>query len=452
MIANFTPSLLRLSQLIIVCGLLLLSACSYIDKLSDQQLEQEISTEQRELLQLESAKPKIDKSLQQQSTSLDIESPAPHSPIYCSKSGEYPDQLPSVALSFYEASVRDVFAEMSLLIDFPIVIDEFVEGVVTIETNNIRLDKALDLISATSNLSYRFFNEYILVGVNSVDTPSWASLSITCRFWPQYVSAELLFNSLGDIEKEFVFYPKGSDYLSISAPPGIQRKIQESLFVFDHSPGQVLLELSIVEITATDINRLGIRWHENNGSLAQGIIGDEPDLIKQLQLLARSGQTRIKAMPSLLSGHGKKAKFSTMQQANQWQVKEQDQSETNRTQSFKKEEREILEYGVQMEIVPYIIDSDTVTLNIIDATVSDLVVGGDGYLQLIKHRVSNQVTVDNGEFILLGGMMQQSNITHTEGIPKLKNIPLLGRLFGQKKQRNSDYEIWIMIRPSILKK
>jgi type II secretory pathway component GspD/PulD (secretin) len=452
MIANFTPSLLRLSQLIIVCGLLLLSACSYIDKLSDQQLEQEISTEQRELLQLESAKPKIDKSLQQQSTSLDIESPTPHSPIYCSKSGEYPDQLPSVALSFYEASVRDVFAEMSLLIDFPIVIDEFVEGVVTIETNNIRLDKALDLISATSNLSYRFFNEYILVGVNSVDTPSWASLSITCRFWPQYVSAELLFNSLGDIEKEFVFYPKGSDYLSISAPPGIQRKIQESLFVFDHSPGQVLLELSIVEITATDINRLGIRWHENNGSLARGIIGDEPDLIKQLQLLARSGQTRIKAMPSLLSGHGKKAKFSTMQQANQWQVKEQDQSETNRTQSSKKEEREILEYGVQMEIVPYIIDSDTVTLNIIDATVSDLVVGGDGYLQLIKHRVSNQVTVDNGEFILLGGMMQQSNITHTEGIPKLKNIPLLGRLFGQKKQRNSDYEIWIMIRPSILKK
>ena len=452
MIANFTPSLLRLSQLIIVCGLLLLSACSYIDKLSDQQLEQEISTEQRELLQLESAKPKIDKSLQQQSTSLDIESPAPHSPIYCSKSGEYPDQLPSVALSFYEASVRDVFAEMSLLIDFPIVIDEFVEGVVTIETNNIRLDKALDLISATSNLSYRFFNEYILVGVNSVDTPSWASLSITCRFWPQYVSAELLFNSLGDIEKEFVFYPKGSDYLSISAPPGIQRKIQESLFVFDHSPGQVLLELSIVEITATDINRLGIRWHENNASLAQGIIGDEPDLIKQLQILAKSGQTQIKAMPSLLSGHGKKAKFSTMQQANQWQVKEQDQSETNRTQSFKKEEREILEYGVQMEIVPYIIDSDTVTLNIIDATVSDLVVGGDGYLQLIKHRVSNQVTVDNGEFILLGGMMQQSNITHTEGIPKLKNIPLLGRLFGQKKQRNSDYEIWIMIRPSILKK
>jgi type II secretory pathway component GspD/PulD (secretin) len=442
MIENFCSSNQRISTTIIACSILLLSACSFTENQSNQQT---LIAEHKDQLQLKSVIPNTNKSFRKKNSPQ-------HSPIYCSKSGEYPGPLPQIALSFYEASVRDVFAEISLLIDFPIVIDEFVEGVVTIETKNIRLDKALDLISASSNLSYRFFDEYVLVGVNAVDTPSWASLSITCRFWPQYVSAELLFNSLGDIEKEFVFYPKGSDYLSISAPPGIQKKIQESLFVFDHSPGQVLLELSIVEITATDINRLGIRWHENNASLAQGIIGDEPDLIKQLQLLARSGQTQIKAMPSLLSGHGKKAKFSTTQQANQWQIKEEDQSETNRSRNSKKEEREVLEYGVKMEIIPYIIDSDTVTLNIIDASVSDVVVGGDGYLQLVKHKVSNQVTVNNGEFILLGGMMQQSNITHTEGIPKLKNIPLLGRLFGQKKQRNSDYEIWIMIRPSILKK
>ena len=442
MIENFCSSKLRINPIIIACSFLLSSACSLTENHSNQQM----AAEKRDYLKIESLIPKIDNTLQQKSSK-------PHSPIYCTESGEYPGQLPQIALSFYEASVRDIFAEMSLLINFPIVIDEFVEGVVTIETENIRLDKALDLISASSNLSYRFFDEYILVGVNSVDTPSWASLSITCRFWPKYVSAELLFNSLGDIEKEFVFYPKGSDYLSISAPPGIQKKIQESLFVFDHSPGQVLLELSIVEITATDINRLGIRWHENNASLAQGIIGDQPDLIKQLQLLARSGQTQIKAMPSLLSGHGKKAEFSTVQQANQWQVKkEDDQSKTNRSQSSEKEDREVLEYGVKMEIIPYIIDNDTVTLNIINASVSDVVVGGDGYLQLIKHKVSNQVTVNNGEFILLGGMMQQSNITHTEGIPKLKKLPFLGWLFGQKKQRNSDYEIWIMIRPSILKK
>jgi type II secretory pathway component GspD/PulD (secretin) len=450
MIDFFCFSKLRICPVVAVYSLLLLSACSLIDSHS---LQQNTTLNEYDHLQIESVTPKIADRFQQKTSPLGEKSSVSHSPIYCSDSGQYPGKLPQIALSFYEASVRDVFAEIGLLIDFPIVVDEFVEGVVTIETTNIRLDKALDLISASSNLSYRFFDDYILVGVNVVDTPSWASLSITCRFWPQYVSAERLFNSLGEVEKEFVFYPKGSDYLSISAPPGIQKKIQESLFVFDHSPGQVLLELSIVEITATDINRLGIRWHENNASLALGIIGGKPDLIKQLQALEKSGQTQIKAMPSLLSNHGKKATFSTLQQANQWQLeKEDEQYRLNRPYNSIKEEREVLEYGVKMEIVPYIIDHDHVTLNIIDASVSDLVVGGDGYLQLVKHKVSNQVTVDNGEFILLGGMMQQSNISHTEGITKLKNIPLLGKLFGQKRQRNTDYEIWIMIRPSILKK
>lgn len=103
-----------------------------------------------------------------------------------------------------------------------------------------------------------------------------------------------------------------------------------------------------------------------------------------------------------------------------------------------------------MEIIPYIIDDRTITLKIIDASVSDIVVEGDGYLSLIKHKISNQVTVNNREFVLLGGMMQQSDIKHTEGFPGLKKLPLLGRLFKQEKQRTSDYEVWIMIRPSIL--
>lgn len=439
-----------LSGLILIAAFNLIIGCSPIDhifKTSQKTATTKTSdTSDTELLTTEQLG--LNNSLQ----SLGTEPLLKRSPIFCSSSGEYPDQLPTIALSFYEASVRDVLAEIGLLIEFPVVVDEFVEGVVTIETDSIRLDKALDLISASSNLSYRFFNEYILVGVNSVDTPSWSSLSVNCRFWPKYVSAELLFNSLGEIEKQFVFYPKGADYLTISAPPGIQKKIQESLLVFDHSPGQVLLELSIVELTSTDIQRLGIRWHDNNSSLAKGIIADEPDIIKQLQILERSGQTQIKAMPSLLSAHGKKATFSTTQQANQWQIEEEDESTNSRSQSAKKKEREILEYGVKMEIIPYIIDNDRVTLNIIDASVSDVVVGGDGYLQLIKHKISNQVSVKNGEFILLGGMMQQSEVEHTEGLPRLQKLPLIGWLFGQKKERKSDYEVMIMIRPSILKK
>ncbi|MGC6480784.1 MAG: hypothetical protein ACON4S_00985 [Porticoccaceae bacterium] len=81
-------------------------------------------------------------------------------------------------------------------------------------------------------------------------------------------------------------------------------------------------------------------------------------------------------------------------------------------------------------------DRHAVTLNIIDASVSDLVVGGDGYLQLIKHKVFNQVAVNNGEFILLGGMMQQSSIKHTQGLSKLKKLPFWGGCSVNKSDGN----------------
>ncbi|MGB0473463.1 MAG: hypothetical protein ACPGHU_03020, partial [Porticoccaceae bacterium] len=58
--------------------------------------------------------------------------------------------------------------------------------------------------------------------------------------------------------------------------------------------------------------------------------------------IKRAAQTQIKAMLYLLSAHGKKAKFSTTQQANQWQVEPEDEeSQNQRSNNSNKEERGI---------------------------------------------------------------------------------------------------------------
>ncbi|MDP6969115.1 MAG: hypothetical protein QGG88_08390 [Gammaproteobacteria bacterium] len=377
----------------------------------------------------------------------------PHRPIHCDDTdpASYPGPLPHVALSFYDANVRDVYTEISLLIDFPIVTDEFVEGLLTIETEDMRLDKALDLIAASSNLGYRFFDDYILVGMNSADTPSWSSLSVSCRYWPRYVDPETLYYSLAEIYQGFVSAPGGAKYLTITAPPGLQQKIQESLLVFDHSPGQVLLELSIMEITQTALEQLGLYWQAKGNSLAQGIISAQPGLIEHLQLLARKGQTRVKAMPSIVSTHGLKAHFSTMQQTNKWSGNQtQDLKDSSDSRRDKHADDKTLSYGVSMDIVPYISGNDMVTLKIQEASVSDLIVDMDGSLSVLAHTISNQVTVQDGEFILLGGMIKQADRKVRAGVPKFVELPLLGWLFGDKKQQSEAFEVWIMIRPSIL--
>ena len=221
--------------------------------------------------------------------------------------------------------------------------------------------------------------------------------------------------------------------------------------VFDHSPGQVLLELSIMEITQTALEQLGLYWQAKGNSLAQGIISAQPGLVEHLQLLARTGQTRVKAMPSIVTTHGLKAHFSTMQQTNKWSGNQtQNLKDRNDSRLDKDPDDNTLFYGVTMDIVPYISGDDLVTLNIEEASVSDLMVDMDGSLSVLTHTISNQVTVQDGEFILLGGMIKQADRKVRAGVPEFVELPVLGWLFGDKKQQSEVFEVWIMIRPSIL--
>jgi len=74
----------------------------------------------------------------------------------------------------------------------------------------------------------------------------------------------------------------------------------------------------------------------------------------------------------------------------------------------------------------------------------------DGSLSVLTHTISNQVTVQDGEFILLGGMIKQADRKVRAGVPEFVELPVLGWLFGDKKQQSEVFEVWIMIRPSIL--
>ena len=140
-----------------------------------------------------------------------------------------------------------------------------------------------------------------------------------------------------------------------------------------------------------------------------------------------------------------------MQQTNKWSGNQtQNLKDRNDSRLDKDPDDNTLFYGVTMDIVPYISGDDLVTLNIEEASVSDLMVDMDGSLSVLTHTISNQVTVQDGEFILLGGMIKQADRKVRAGVPEFVELPVLGWLFGDKKQQSEVFEVWIMIRPSIL--
>jgi type II secretory pathway component GspD/PulD (secretin) len=78
------------------------------------------------------------------------------------------------------------------------------------------------------------------------------------------------------------------------------------------------------------------------------------------------------------------------------------------------------------------------------------IVGGDLGFFAPRRDVRTQVIVRDGETMALGGLTQtQVTKTHA-GIPILKDLPLIGRLFSQTETREDKQDLLILLTPRIV--
>lgn len=373
----------------------------------------------------------------------------------------------SVSVSFFDTDIREILVEVSVASKTPIILDDTIEGLITVNLQNTPLEQALDIILSPGNYSYRFFKQYILVGSSTPDSPTFSKLSSTCTYKPIYTTPLDLATSLTPYYQQFVRVPKDADFLSITAPENIQRKIKSNIDVFDIKPNQVLLEMSIIEVSRKALDILGVSWNRygrdpntlKNRQLGlgewQGIepqtskdildaftIGALPQrtLAESIQFLRSEGEATLKAIPTIVTLDGNEAEFSTTHI--EWLPADMKSSNANRGQE--------ITYGVDMKIIPRISHNGEITLKIVNASVSDLTHNQQGLPHVISHKISSSVNVKHGDYLVLGGLLQTIKRKNNTGLPGLKNIPLAGKAFGQDNDLFEEMEVLIMIRPRIL--
>ncbi|MBP1712399.1 MAG: pilQ, partial [Deltaproteobacteria bacterium] len=67
-----------------------------------------------------------------------------------------------------------------------------------------------------------------------------------------------------------------------------------------------------------------------------------------------------------------------------------------------------------------------------------------------KREASTEVLVKDGETIVIGGIYESENNETTQGIPWIKDVPILGWLFKNQDTLNIRRELLIFITPTIL--
>lgn len=389
--------------------------------------------------------------------------------FHCTTSGKTLDtsRIPNLDISFIEADLREALLEISMLVDLPIVADESVAGLISVNLSGRSLDTALAVLLAPGNYGFKKFEDFIFVGSQAIGSSALNLLSNTCRFKPRHMEAVQLMELINPRYREFITFNEMDNLMSVTAPAAIQKRIQEDLILLDIAPAQVLLEVSIVEVSQDVMEILGVNWKnlniieqgmdfliakalldngdgvQNNYNYGQTTLGNNrrgvglQSFRNLIGLLKDRGMADIKAMPSIITLDGRVATFSST--ATIWLG---DKSTSGRSKQ--------LVYGVNLELTPYISSGSKIRLNIARASVSDLTFTTSGEPVLISHSIANSVEVADGDMLVLGGLLQKKSRSSRSKVPGLSWLIGLKKLFSQDTKQVHETEVLIVIRPTIL--
>ena len=115
--------------------------------------------------------------------------------------------------------------------------------------------------------------------------------------------------------------------------------------------------------------------------------------------------------------------------------------------------------GIALDVTPQISSANEVTLHV-HPTISEvrevnkaLPIGEqsrDVPLAVSTVRESDSIVrARSGQVIVIGGLMQQQDENQNAGVPGLKSVPLLGRLFQQERRSTRKKELVILLRPVV---
>lgn len=230
---------------------------------------------------------------------------------------------------------------------------------------------------------------------------------------------------------------------------------------------QVQLSAYIVTISSENLRELGVRWGlaaeersakvmrldnfnvslpVENSAVTVGfhlarISGRILDL--ELSALEQENEVEIIASPRLLTAHQQTA---SIKQGTEIPYEVSSGASGATSIEFK-------EAVLGMEVTPKILPNGRITLTLqISQNVPGRSIkqGAGEALAIDKQEIKTQVTVKNGETIVLGGIFQRQNTQSVDKVPGVGDIPLLGALFKHQSKQHKKRELVIFITPTLI--
>ncbi|MCP2223720.1 secretin N-terminal domain-containing protein [Bradyrhizobium elkanii] len=242
--------------------------------------------------------------------------------------------------------------------------------------------------------------------------------------------------------------------LVILATPHDDKIIEAAVHRLDVKPRQVLIQAIVAEVRLSDHLRYGVDYLLSSldlGAVPQGglsYVFPNTDVNVVLHALSGVGDVKVVSAPRILTVDNQTA---TIAVGDQVPVLARS-SQSTLGQSSIVSDVELRDTGVILAVTPRIGAGGSVTLD----TFQEVSTANKNTLTNVQspvisvRRLQSTVSTRNGDTIAIGGLMQDSNNRVDSGAPVLKDIPLLGPLFGSTEHAKDRTELLVLLNPRVV--
>jgi len=243
--------------------------------------------------------------------------------------------------------------------------------------------------------------------------------------------------------------------------------IRQSIETLDLRPLQVLIEVLIAEVRRTSDLQLGLagrfgddssafKGRNATGATLQGAsAGDfalrvmrvgKVDLDVTLSALSSSGRVRILSRPVLLAQNNQEARILIGSERPFVQVFRSLPTDA----AVRDQVVQYRDVGTQLTLTPTINDDGYVNLQLsqqVSNATSEVQFGAP---VISTREAATHLFVRDGQTVVIGGLVDRQQDRSRSGIPFLKDLPLLGFLFGSTQRSDIQSELFLFVTPHII--
>ncbi len=275
--------------------------------------------------------------------------------------------------------------------------------------------------------------------------------------------------------------------LLISAPEPAYRNLRRVIDQLDQRRAQVLVESLIVEVTESNAAALGVQWMLGNGrtfggtrfggsglstgarttldvfrkdGLNVGVLDGSISLpgigqILNLKALANALQSKgganILSTPNLMTLDNEAASImvgQTVPFVSGRYVTDGGGGSNNPFQTIERED-----IGLKLKVRPQISEGGTVKLDIYQevSSIDPQSSGNSSGIITNKRALDTSVLLDDGQIMVLGGLLQDSVSHGRDAVPGLGRLPVLGALFRSDSRKREKTNLMVFLRPHVVR-